>query len=115
MRRGLEDELVVVPIDTPAALILRMPDLPADPCSMGFFSVELSIRRSTATSAIVRLERRGWARRYRGAPDGRVVIAQLTSEGRVAAKAAREAIDALEVNIEQAAGSDLLIEFNRVA
>ena len=70
---------------------------------------------STATTAVVRLERLGYVERTRLAADRRMTMVNLTPRGRLAAGGASEAIDAIEDQMDEVAGTDLLDEFSRLS
>lgn len=53
----------------------------------------LQVHPASVTSAVARLEKQGLVRRTRSAEDGRVVLAAITGEGRVAVEAATVALN----------------------
>jgi DNA-binding MarR family transcriptional regulator len=64
---------------------------------------------ATLSLAVSRLERRGYVRRKRDLPDGRVVVVYATRPGRVAAAVALERVREIEARIARLAGDPAVV------
>jgi DNA-binding MarR family transcriptional regulator len=115
LRRWLRAELGIYEVDTLAALLLRLMHRNGGGSTMEGLINAFALPPSTATSAVVRLERLGYAERARLESDHRMTMVSLTARGRTAAGGVEEAIESVQEQIDAAAGSDLLDEFSRLA
>jgi DNA-binding MarR family transcriptional regulator len=69
------------------------------PCSINDLYHRFGHKRSTLTSLLDRLEERGWARRGAHPASRRLVLVELTEEGRLVADRVRLAVQELEARL----------------
>ena len=84
------------------------------PCSINDLHHSFGHRRSTLTSLLDRLERRGWVRRGAHPSSRRLVLVELTDAGRPVAERVRAAIRELEQRVATHAGSQDVAAFRQV-
>ncbi|HEV2457244.1 MAG TPA: MarR family transcriptional regulator [Ktedonobacterales bacterium] len=84
------------------------------PCTINELHHSFGHRRSTLTSLLDRLEQRGWVRRSAHPTSRRLVLVDLTDDGRPAAERVRVAVRELEQRIAARTGSQDIAAFRRV-
>lgn len=102
-------------LDPLCALVVRLVWLNGSSHVSDDIRAEFSMPRSTLSSALRRLEERGYIRRHRNVIDGRYVVVTLTRTGQTVAPALTEVIDELERDVRDAAGDNSPRGFDRVA
>jgi DNA-binding MarR family transcriptional regulator len=84
------------------------------PCTINELHHSFGHRRSTLTSLLDRLEQRGWVRRGAHPTSRRLVLVDLTDDGRPAAERVLVAVRELEQRIAARTGSQDIAAFRRV-
>jgi DNA-binding MarR family transcriptional regulator len=84
------------------------------PCSINDLHHRFGHKRSTLTSLLDRLEERGWVRRGTHPTSRRLVLIELTEEGRLVANRTQAAVRELEARLMSHVESDDLAAFARV-
>jgi DNA-binding MarR family transcriptional regulator len=84
------------------------------PCSINDLHHRFGHKRSTLTSLLDRLEERGWVRRGTHPDSRRLVLVELTEEGRLIADRAQSAVQWLEARLMTHLDSDDVAAFARV-
>jgi DNA-binding MarR family transcriptional regulator len=84
------------------------------PCSINDLHHHFGHKRSTLTSLLDRLEKRGWARRATHPVSRRLVLVELTEEGRLVADRAQYAVRDLEARLMSHLESADVAGFERV-
>ena len=84
------------------------------PCSINDLHHRFGHKRSTLTSLLDRLEERGWVRRGTHPDSRRLVLVELTEEGRLIADRAQSAVQELEARLMTYLDSDDVATFARV-
>lgn len=102
-------------LDPLSALVVRLLWLNGSSQVADDIRAEFALPRSTLSSALRRLEARGYIRRHPNAIDGRYVVVTLTGNGRTVAPAVTQLINELERDVNDAAGDDSPRGFDRVA
>lgn len=102
-------------LDPLSALVVRLVWLNGSSYPADNIRAEYSLPRSTLSSALGRLERRGYIRRQRNVIDARYVMVTLTRSGRTVAPGVADLINELERDVHDAAGGDAQKGFDRVA
>ena len=115
LRGRLTDTLWPPELDPLMALLLRKIWMNGSSIGIAQMRIELALPKSTISSALRRLEERGYIRRYPNLVDARYVDAALTGPGELVAKAVTDLIGELEVDVHEAAGGQARYGFDRVA
>jgi DNA-binding MarR family transcriptional regulator len=115
LRGRLTDTISPPELDPLCALIVRLVWLNGWSQVADDIRAEFAVPRSTLSSALGRLENRGYIRRHPNPSDGRYVVVTLTQSGRRVAPAVTELINELERDVHDAAGDDAPKGFDRVA
>jgi DNA-binding MarR family transcriptional regulator len=115
LRGRLADTLWPPELDPLGALLVRRIWLNGSSIPIAYMRMELALPRSTLSTALRRLEDRGYVRRVPNVVDARYVDAVLTSAGQVVAPAITDLIAELEVDVHEAAGGNARVGFDRVA
>jgi DNA-binding MarR family transcriptional regulator len=102
-------------LDPLCALIVRYVWLNGSSSVVDDIRAQLAIPRSTLSSALGRLETRGYIRRRSNPVDARYVVVSLTRPGRSIAPAVTDVIATMEGDVREAAGETALSGFDRVA
>ena len=84
------------------------------PCAINDLHRSFGHKRSTLTSVLDRLERRGWLRRGIHPTSRRLVLVHLTDEGRQVGEQVGAALDALEARMRARAGGEAETSFLHV-
>lgn len=84
------------------------------PCSINDLHHRFGQKRSTLTSLLDRLEERGWVRRAAHPTSRRLVLVELTEEGRLIADRAQSAVRELEARLMAHLDSADIAAFARV-
>ncbi|HEY7984604.1 MAG TPA: MarR family transcriptional regulator, partial [Ktedonobacterales bacterium] len=84
------------------------------PCSINDLHHSFGHKRSTLTSLLDRLERRGWLRRAAHPTSRRLVLVELTDGGRVVAERVAVAMSGLEARLAARVGQGDAAAFLRV-
>lgn len=102
-------------LDPLGALVVRL--LWRNGSSLGADAIraQFALPRSTLSSALRRLENRGYIRRHRNVIDGRYVVVNLTKGGKTIAPAVALLIGELDRDVLDVAGDDAPAGFDRVA
>ncbi len=102
-------------LDPLCALVVRLVWLNGSSQVADDIRAEFALPRSTLSSALRRLEDRGYIRRHANSIDARYVVVALTRKGRTAAPAVTQLINDLERDVRDAAGDDPPRGFDKVA
>jgi DNA-binding MarR family transcriptional regulator len=102
-------------LDPLCALIVRFLWVNGSTMVVDDIRAQLAIPRSTLSSALRRLEARGYIRRRSNPVDARYVVVSLTRAGTTIAPAVTDVISTLEADVRDAAGDDAAAGFDRVA
>lgn len=102
-------------LDPLSALIVRLVWLNGSSQVVDDLRTEFALPRSTLSSALRRLETRGYIRRHPNTVDGRYVVVTLTRNGRAVAPAVTQLINELQHDVVDAVGDDSPRGFDRVA
>ena len=102
-------------LDPLCALLIRKIWMNGSSIGIEFLRIQLALPRSTLSTALRRLEDRGYIRRYANIIDARYVDAALTRAGESVAEAVTDHIGDLEVDVHEAAGGSARYGFDRVA
>jgi len=84
------------------------------PCPVGELHRVFGLKRSTLTSMLDRMERRGWIDRHVLLSDRRSFLVDLTPDGRSLADRLRDLIEAFEKRVMQEVDSQALAGFQAV-
>ncbi len=115
LRGRLADTLWPPELDPLGALLLRRVWLNGSSIPIAYIRMELGLPKSTLSTALRRLEDRGYVRRLPNVVDARYVDVLLTRAGEIVAPAVTNLIAELEVDIHEAAGGSARVGFDRVA
>lgn len=115
LKGRLGDELPPPRIDPLGALLLRKIWMNGSSIGIAHLRIELALPRSTLSTALQRMEKRGLIRRYPNMIDARYVDAALTHAGEVVAASVTDVVADLEVDVHEAAGGPARYGFGRVA
>lgn len=102
-------------LDPLSALIVRFLWVNGSSIVVDDIRAQLAIPRSTLSSALGRLETRGYIRRRSNPVDARFVVVFLTRAGATIAPAVTDVITAMEGDVRHAAGDTAADGFDRVA
>jgi DNA-binding MarR family transcriptional regulator len=115
LRGRLAETLWPPELDPLAAILLRKIWMNGSSIGIAQIRLELALPKSTLSSALRRLEGRGYIRRYPNMIDARYVDAALTGPGQRVASAVTDLIGELEVDVHDVAGGQARYGFDRVA
>jgi DNA-binding MarR family transcriptional regulator len=115
LRGRLANTLWPPELDPLGALLVRRIWLNGSSIPIAYMRMELALPKSTLSTALRRLEDRGYVRRLPNVIDARYVDVVLTMAGQRVAPAVTELITELEVDIHEAAGGNARVGFDRVA
>jgi DNA-binding MarR family transcriptional regulator len=102
-------------LDPLGALVVRYLWVNGSSVVVDDIRAQLAIPRSTLSSALGRLETRGFIRRRRNPVDARYVVVSLSRAGTTIAPAVTDVIKELELDVRDAAGDGAADGFDRVA
>lgn len=115
LRGRLTDTLWPPELDPLGALLLRMIWMNGSSIGIAHLRIQLALPKSTLSTALRRLEDRGYVRRRPNVIDARYVDAVLTRAGQMVAPAVTDLIAELELDVHEAAGGQARFGFDRVA
>jgi DNA-binding MarR family transcriptional regulator len=115
LRGRLADTLWPPELDPLAALLLRKIWMNGSSIGIEQLRIDLALPKSTLSTALRRLEDRGYIRRHPNMVDARYVDASLTPPGQRVAPAVTDLVADLEVDVHDAAGGQARYGFDRVA
>lgn len=115
LRGRLTDTLWPPELDPLSALLLRLIWLNGSQIGIAFLRIELALPKSTLSTALRRLEDRGYVRRRPNLIDARYVDVVLTRAGQIVAPAVTDLVYELEVDVHEAVGGNARLGFDRVA
>lgn len=115
LRGRLTDTLWPPELDPLGALLLRMIWMNGSSIGIAHLRIQLALPKSTLSTALRRLEDRGYVRRRPNVIDARYVDAALTRAGQMVAPAVTDLIAELELDVHEAAGGQARFGFDRVA
>jgi DNA-binding MarR family transcriptional regulator len=102
-------------VDPLCAVLLRKIWVNGSSVGVANLRAELALPRSTLSTALLRLERRGYVRRRSNVVDRRYIDVVLTKPGERVASAVTELIVELEFDVEETAGGQARFGFGKVA
>jgi DNA-binding MarR family transcriptional regulator len=102
-------------LDPLCAILLRKIWINGSSIGIANLRTELALPRSTLSTALLRLERRGYIRRHPNIVDRRYVDVVLTRPGERVAPAVTELIVELEFDVQETAGGQARFGFGQVA
>ncbi len=102
-------------LDPLAALVVRLLWLNGSSLGAQVIRAEFALPASTLSSALRRLEDRGFVRRHPNRIDARYVDVVLTRSGKTIAVAVTELINELDRDVRDATGEDAPVAFERIA
>ncbi len=115
LRRRLADTVWPPELDPLSALVVRLLWLNGSSLGADLIRAEFALPASTLSSALRRLEDRGYVRRHPNVVDGRYVVVVLTKSAQRVAPAVAELINELDQDVRAAAGEDAPMGFERIA
>lgn len=115
LRGRLADTLWPPELDPLGALLLRKIWMNGSSIGIAHLRYQLALPRSTLSTALRRLEDRGYISRSQNVVDARHVDAALTRAGKLVAEAVTDLIGDLEVDVHDAAGGQARYGSGRVA
>jgi len=102
-------------LDPLGALLIRKIWMNGSSIGIELLRTQLALPRSTLSTALRRLEDRGFIRRYPNIVDARYVDAALTRAGELVGEAVTNLIGDLEIDVDEVAGGPARYGFDRVA